>query len=88
MKPAKQTMFHTELLTMEQVNRELNKDINEASVRSNVDSAKKRACLQHMDYDNFHQMVLGANLFPIKQGETASIFKGYGTTINQNAKMN
>ena len=33
-----------------------------------VDSAKKKACLQHMDYDGFHQMVLGANLMPVKPG--------------------
>ena len=54
MKPAKQTMFHQELLTMDQVKKELYCDINDASIRSNVDSAKKRACLQHMDYENFH----------------------------------
>lgn len=41
----------------------------------NVDSAKKRAVLQHMDYDGFHQMVLGANLKPLKKGEAESIFR-------------
>ena len=28
-----------------------------------------------MDYDNFRQMVLGANLFPIKSGEASNIVK-------------
>jgi hypothetical protein len=48
-------------------------DINEGAVRSNEDSAKKRACIQGMDYEGFRQMVLGANLFPLKSGSTASI---------------
>jgi hypothetical protein len=34
-----------------------------------VDSAKKRACLQGMDYDGFRQMVLGANIYPVKSRE-------------------
>jgi hypothetical protein len=69
-------MFHEELLTMEQVTKELHMDVNESNMRSNVDSAKKRACLQHMDYEGFRQMVLGAHLFPLKAGEAASIVKG------------
>lgn len=42
--------------------------MNVENMRVNVDSAKKKACLQHMDYDNFRQMVLGANLMPSKKG--------------------
>ena len=58
---------------MEHVVKELHNDINEASKHSNLDSAKKRAVMQHMDYENFRQMVLGAHLFPLKSGSTASI---------------
>jgi hypothetical protein len=28
-----------------------------------------------MDYDGFHQMVLGANLLPIKKGSVENIFR-------------
>ena len=51
MKPAKQKLFYEQLLTCDQVKKELLLDINDAALRSNVDSAKKRACLQHMEYD-------------------------------------
>ncbi len=53
MKKAKQERFHEELLTMEQVNKDLERDIQQANKYSNVDSAKKRAVMQHMDYENF-----------------------------------
>ena len=43
-------------------------DIDWENKRTNVDSSKKIACMQHMDYDGFHQMVLGANLKPMKKG--------------------
>jgi hypothetical protein len=33
-----------------------------------------------MDYDNFHQMVLGANLKPIKKGAVENIFKKQSET--------
>ena len=45
MKKTKQQRFYEERLTMENVSQDLYKDINESNVRSNVDSAKKRACL-------------------------------------------
>ena len=67
---------------MEHVTDSLYKDINEMHVRSNVDSAKKLACLQHMDYAGFSQMVLGANLFPMKAGQVTNIVKGGTTKIN------
>jgi hypothetical protein len=50
------------------VKKELGDSINEENQRINVDSAKKKAVMYHMDYDNFHQMVLGANLKTIKRG--------------------
>lgn len=64
----KQHVFHHQLLTTEHCRNELHHEINEENKRVNVDSAKKKACLQHMDYDGFHQMVLGANLMPTKPG--------------------
>ena len=64
----KQERFHEELLTTKEVKKELKTEMNIDNKRVNVDSAKKLACLQHMDYDGFSQMVLGANLMPMKQG--------------------
>lgn len=40
----------------------LKEDIVRDYHRINVDSAKKKAVIQRMDYDGFHQMVLGADL--------------------------
>lgn len=56
-------------LTCDDVKRELQESIDEENKRINIDSAKKRAVLQHMDYDNFRQMVLGANIKPVKSAE-------------------
>ncbi len=53
MKKSKQERFYEERLTMEHVTEDLYKDINESNSRSNIDSAKKLACLQHMDYAGF-----------------------------------
>ena len=55
-------------LSVKSVSKELPDAIDEDNKRTNVDSSKKRAVMQHMDYDGFHQMVLGANLLPIKKG--------------------
>ena len=71
----KQEKFYEQKLTVDEVKKELGFAINEENLRSNVDSAKKRAVLQHMDYDGFHQMVLGANLKTIKKGEIETVFK-------------
>ena len=71
----KQERFYEDKLTVAEVKKEMGESINEESKRSNVDSAKKRAVLQHMDYDGFHQMVLGANLFPVKKGAIDQIYK-------------
>ena len=64
----KQLRFHHEHLTTSHCRSEFMHECNEENKRVNVDSAKKKACLQHMDYDNFRQMVLGANLMPTKPG--------------------
>ena len=74
---AKQERFHEELLNMNELKKELKTEMNVENKRVNVDSAKKLACLQHMDYDGFAQMVLGAHLKPLKQGAAASIFDPY-----------
>ena len=37
-----------------------------------------------MDYDGFRQMVLGANLLPIKKGEATFIYKNKGVEGNIN----
>ena len=71
----KQERFYEELLTVDAVKRELGSTINEENKRINVDSAKKLAVMQRMDYDGFHQMVLGANLKPMKKGEAEKIFR-------------
>lgn len=43
--------------------------LNVENHRVNVDSAKKKAVTQGMDYNGFHQMVLGANLKGSKTSE-------------------
>lgn len=69
----KQERFNEGALSIEKVKSEMPSAIDEENKRINVDSSKKRACLQHMDYDGFHQMVLGANLVPIKSGSLSEI---------------
>ena len=64
----KQKRFHHELLTTAHTRGEFHHEVNQENKRVNVDSAKKKACLQHMDYGGFRQMVLGANLMPVKPG--------------------
>ncbi len=78
----KQERFYEDKLTIDEVKKELGSAINEEHKRINVDSAKKKAVLQHMDYDGFHQMVLGANLKPIKRGEAEKIYNQNKSSIN------
>ena len=54
--------LNTDLLNNDKYKNDLKVAINEENHRSNVDRAKKKAVSQYMDYDNFHQMVLGADL--------------------------
>ena len=49
----KQERFHEELLNMEQCIKDTHTDINKQSMHTNEDSAKKRAVMQHMDYEGF-----------------------------------
>jgi len=63
----------------------LKDDINKEYHRINVDSAKKKAVNQRMDYDGFHQMVLGADLKGLRQEEIAYIdYKNNEKVLNSN----
>lgn len=63
---------------------QLKDEISRDNHRTNIDSAKKKAVLQGMNYDGFHQMVLGADLKGIKQGEIYSINSEKTNTIMNN----
>ena len=65
----KQEQFSEDTLSAVKARTEMQGDIDFANKRVNVDSAKKLAVMQHMDYDGFRQMVLGANLKPMKKGQ-------------------
>lgn len=55
-----------DILNTSKYKSDLKEAINKEYHRINVDSAKKKAVVQRMDYDNFHQMVLGADLKGMK----------------------
>lgn len=61
------------LLNTDRYKEQLKVEISKDNHRVNIDSAKKKAVLQGMNYDGFHQMVLGADLKGIKQGEIINI---------------
>lgn len=63
---------------------QLKDEISKDNHRTNIDSAKKKAVVQCMNYDGFHQMVLGADLKGIKQGEIYSIGSNKTNTIMNN----
>ena len=65
----KQEKFNENMMSCHNTKLEVEKAIVESNTYTNVDNAKKRAVHQGMDYDNFHQMVLGANLKPIPKNE-------------------
>jgi hypothetical protein len=52
---------------------DLKSAINHDNHRINIDSAKKKAVLQRMDYDGFHQMVLGADIKGIKSKDMTNL---------------
>jgi hypothetical protein len=60
---------------------ELAHSIDEDHRRINIDSAKKRAVVQGMDYDGFRQMVLGAHLKPIKSEEVKELYDSKAKVI-------
>ena len=57
---------------------ELEDSIKYEEHRKNVDTAKKTAVKQLMDYNNFHQMVLGADLKPIQTKEMKELVNAEG----------
>lgn len=60
---------------MNDLRKELQQSIEYEKHRDNVDQAKKRAVKQLMDYDNFHQMVLGADLKPLQTQEVKDLIE-------------
>ena len=66
-----QEHFDESRLSTGYTKKQLQRDIDFENKRVNVDSSKKLACMQHMDYDGFRQMVLGANLKPMKGGQVS-----------------
>eukprot|EP00494_Astrolonche_serrata_P007404 UN07434 len=56
--------------------------LNWENKRVNVDSSKKRAVMQNMDYEQFRQMVLGAHLVPMKKDAVINICKPGDSTMN------
>ena len=73
-KGGRQQTFDDASLSTTQIRDQMYKDIDWDNRRTNVDSAKKLAVMQHMDYDGFRQMVLGANLKPVKAGAAMGIY--------------
>jgi hypothetical protein len=71
-----------DLLNTQKYKQELKTALNQEYHRINVDSAKKKAVLQRMDYDGFHQMVLGADLKGIKKDEITNILAKKETIMN------
>ena len=78
----KQERFDESQLTVNHAKKTMQEDMDWDNKRVNVDSAKKIAVMQHMEYDGFRQMVLGANLKPSKAGQITSIYQG--TTVEGN----
>lgn len=60
---------------MNDMKKELQASIKYEEHRDNVDAAKKKAVKQLMDYNNFHQMVLGADLKPLKSTEVKELIE-------------
>eukprot|EP00826_Nyctotherus_ovalis_P061862 TRINITY_DN8850_c0_g2_i2.p1 TRINITY_DN8850_c0_g2~~TRINITY_DN8850_c0_g2_i2.p1 ORF type:complete len:244 (+),score=42.26 TRINITY_DN8850_c0_g2_i2:26-733(+) len=75
-----QKKFTEDALSCKTMQKEFERSVKEDTTRKNEDTAKKRAVeqgtlilIEGMDYDNFHQMVLGANLKPIKKGDFMNV---------------
>lgn len=69
------------LLNASKYKNDLKNAINMENHRTNIDSAKKKAVIQGMNYDGFHQMVLGADLKGVKTKELQE-FKPNGIVMN------
>lgn len=73
---------------MQGMKNELQQSIEYEQHRENVDEAKKRAVKQLMDYENFHQMVLGADLKPLKTGEVKELIEFGGPYSRKEVILN
>lgn len=62
--------MHTDISKLKD---ELHDSLKAEEHHQNVDNAKKTAVKQLMDYNNFEQMVLGADLKPVKTKELNSL---------------
>jgi hypothetical protein len=71
-----------ELLNTQKYKNDLKKALNDEYHRINIDSAKKRAVNQRMDYDGFHQMVLGADLKGLKKDDISNIVSQKNCIMN------
>jgi hypothetical protein len=60
-------------VSLSSLKQELQQAQEQEDKRHNVNDSKLRAVAQHMDYDQFRQMVLGANLKCSKAGELKAI---------------
>jgi hypothetical protein len=69
------------LLNASKYKNDLKDAINMENHRTNIDSAKKKAVMQGMNYDGFHQMVLGADLKGVKTKELQD-FRPNGIVMN------
>jgi len=78
----KQEKFSEETLECTKIKKEFDQSVKEDLTHKNEDSAKKQAVHQGMDYDGFHQMVLGANLKPIKKGDGINVTSNKGRAFN------
>lgn len=56
--------------------------LRDEETKKNINDSKFRAVAQKMDYEGFRQMVLGANLKPMKSGEMYSMTGQNRTKFN------
>jgi hypothetical protein len=74
-------LMNDDILNTFKYKNDLKDALNRENHRINIDSAKKKAVLQGMDYDGFHQMVLGADIKGIKTQELQDL-KPSSTIVN------
>jgi hypothetical protein len=60
--------------TLSNVKQEMANSIEYEIKRKNVDTAKKLACKQLVNYDQFEELVRGANLKTVKTNEMSDLF--------------
>jgi hypothetical protein len=77
-----------ELLNTQKYKNDLKKALNDEYHRINIDSAKKKAVNQRMDYDGFHQMVLGADLKGLKKDDVSNIVSNKNCIMNSSLLNN